>query len=84
MIGVVILPYSKIDKCQGSYLSSFVSTLTSVMVCDLRRSNAGFGKHFVSMSAIIFDVGTYDSQCYRTFIVVVPDDKMFNVNVLRS
>ena len=29
----------------------------SVMTCDLSLSNAGFAKHFVSISAIIFDVG---------------------------
>ena len=60
-----------------------MSTFTSVIVYDLRRSNVGFGKHFVSMSSsIIFDVDTYDS-------VIVPFrcgtyDMVFNVNVFRS
>ena len=61
MIGVVIPPYSKIYQSQGLYLSSLISTCTSVMTCDLSRLNAGFGKHFVNMSAIMVDVGTYDS-----------------------
>ena len=36
--------------------------IASVIICDLRRSNAGHGKHFVKISAIILEVGQYVRQ----------------------
>ena len=39
-----------------------MSISASVITLDRISSNAGFGRHFVNMSVIISDVGTYDKR----------------------